>query len=125
MQQSLSGYQNDGIELMDTQRELVETMQEAALRRMEERPLAGVAELRLADYFEELFVLRQLRDRAIECGDREQAVVYTDREEDLLRDLKRMGVPYHPAFGNRDDWRRLDASDPGKRDYDWSRGDRG
>lgn len=109
--------------LTDKQRELVETMRTAALDRMENRPVSGAAELRVADYFHELFQLRNRRTTAVARGDHDRAAALTEREDDLLRDLKRIGVPHHPAFGNRDDWERLDASDPGKRDYDWHRED--
>lgn len=107
--------------LNDAQRELVDAMQQAALNDMEERPVSGLAELRLADYFRELFRLRNRRNDAVARGDLDHAKTLNAAVDDLLRDLKRMGVPYHPAFGNRDEWRRLDASDLATRDYDWDR----
>jgi hypothetical protein len=108
-------------ELSETQQILVENIREAALDRMEDRPLSGVAELRLSDYFRELFVLRNRRNTAAEHGELDRARELTEDIEDLLRDLKRIGAPYHPAFGNRADWERMDASDPAKHDYDWNR----
>jgi hypothetical protein len=88
---------------------------------MTDRPVSGLGELRIADYFHELFRLRNKRNAVVETGDFERAHELNEKMDDLLRDLKRVGVPYHPAFGNRDDWERLDASNPAKHDYEWNR----
>jgi hypothetical protein len=116
------GEQEEG-DLTDAQRELVEKMQQVAAEHVADgKPFSGLAEFRIADYFRELFRLRNQREVAMMHGDHDRAAELTSREDDLLRDLKRVGAPYHPAFGTHDDWERLDASEPGKRDYNWQQG---
>jgi hypothetical protein len=56
--------------------------------------------LYLGDRFAELFRMRNARNDAIaRYSDYDRAEELNEAMDNLLRELKRAGVPYHPAMG--------------------------
>jgi len=112
-QQQIKNFESsNGVEtsLNEKQRELVENMRRFAFQTADDgRPLAGTAELYLSDRFRKIFELRNKLSQIWGTGDVDRAKEITDEIEAILRDLKRAGVPYHPALGNKEDWERLEV----------------
>ena len=101
-------------ELNETQRGLVETVREAALTFAEDgKGIKALVTLYIGDRFAELFRLRNARnDAVVNYGDYDRTEELNEAIDDLLRELKRAGVPYHSTMGNRADWERLDVIRP-------------
>ena len=96
-------------ELNESQHELVATIREAALSfAADSKVVKALVTLHIGDQFAELFRLRNARNDAIvSYGDYKRAKELNEAMDGLLRELKRAGVPYHPAMRNHDDWRGL------------------
>lgn len=96
------------MELTEGQRDLLDTMTEAvAGLHRDGKPFTSMARLALVDSFKELFQWRNLRNQAFNEGDRDLVKTCNERMDKLLLFLKENNVPYHPAFGNRNDWEML------------------
>ena len=96
------------MELSEGQSDLLNTMQEAvAGMHRDEQMFTSMVRLALIDRFKELFQWRNLRNQAFNEGDMETVKTCNRRMDNILRFLKENDVPYHPAFGSRQDWDAL------------------
>jgi len=104
---------HEGEELAEKQRDLVDKMRRAAWKTaVNGKPVSSIAEHRVADIFAEILKLKNKRNAAVRRGDVERAHELNEEMGELQRELKRAGLPYHPArHGNRDDYARLKVRD--------------
>lgn len=102
----------EAVELNETQRELVETMHQAAWTTIADgKPIRGLVEHWVADTFAQILTLKQRRNRAVQHSDLARARDLNTHIEELQSELKQAGVPYHPAMdGNRRDYSKLSYS---------------
>ena len=88
-------------DLNETQGELPEQFRETALSFAENRKgITALMALYPGERFTELFRVRNARNNAVrEYGNYDRVEELNEAMDDLLRELKRAGVPYHPAMG--------------------------
>lgn len=95
------------IELNEKQKRLSEEILKEAKKSMEEsKPLEGLTEYEFGKRLAKIFKLRNLRNNIIgEEGYIERCKEINEEIEKELSFLKKSGFPYHPAFGNKEDWK--------------------
>jgi hypothetical protein len=88
-------------DLNETQGALAEQFREAALSFAKNgKGITALVTLYLGDRFAELFRMQNARNDAVrEYGNYDRVEELNEAMDDLLRELKRAGVPYHPAMG--------------------------